>query len=64
MSKFPTALAAMLASAITSAPVAAQTLEAYAVLPADTFEPGPTSGQFTPAANSRPVNAGLVNCAP
>jgi len=31
----------------------AQTLEGYAVLPADTFEPGPTSGQFITPANGR-----------
>ena len=36
-------------------PVAAQaaTLTAYAVLPADTFVPGPTSGQEIKAANGR-----------
>jgi hypothetical protein len=32
---------------------AAQTLEGFAVLPADTFEPGPTSGQFITPANGR-----------
>ena len=32
---------------------AAQTLEGIAVLPADTFAPGPTSGQFITAANGR-----------
>ena len=31
----------------------AQTLESIAVLPADTFEPGPTSGQFASPANGR-----------
>ncbi len=31
----------------------AQTLEAFAVLPADTFAPGPTSGQFIPETNNR-----------
>src|SRR5262245_48471527 len=31
----------------------AQTLEGIAILPADTFEPGPTSGQFITPANGR-----------
>jgi len=31
----------------------AQTLESIAILPADTFEPGPTSGQFASPANGR-----------
>ncbi|HKE83387.1 MAG TPA: esterase-like activity of phytase family protein [Vicinamibacterales bacterium] len=53
MLKTPTALAAALVSCAAWAPVAAQTLEAYAVLPADTFESGPTSGQFVTAANGR-----------
>ena len=30
-----------------------QTLEGLAVLPADTFAPGPTSGQFIAPANGR-----------
>ena len=34
-------------------PCAAQTLEGIAVLPADTFQPGPSSGQFIAAANGR-----------
>src|SRR5262245_62018539 len=34
-------------------PVEAQTLEGFASLPADTFEPGPTSGQFIAATNGR-----------
>jgi hypothetical protein len=34
-------------------PAAAQTLEGLAVLPADTFAPGPTSGQFIAPANGR-----------
>src|SRR5687767_14351999 len=34
-------------------PADAQTLEALAVLPADTFAPGPTSGQFIMPANGR-----------
>ncbi len=33
--------------------VQAQTLEGFASLPADTFAPGPTSGQFITAANGR-----------
>jgi hypothetical protein len=33
--------------------VSAQTLDAFAVIPADTFAPGPTSGQFAAAANGR-----------
>ena len=43
----------VLLTCVTDHPVAAQTLEAFAVLPADTFEPGPTSGQFAAAANGR-----------
>jgi hypothetical protein len=31
----------------------AQTLEGFASFPADTFAPGPTSGQFITAANGR-----------
>ena len=31
----------------------AQTLEAFASFPADTFAPGPTSGQLVTPANSR-----------
>jgi hypothetical protein len=34
-------------------PARAQTLERFASLPADTFAPGPTSGQFIAAANGR-----------
>ena len=34
-------------------PASAQTLEGFASLPADTFEPGPTSGQFIAATNGR-----------
>jgi hypothetical protein len=37
----------------TTAPVEAQTLERFAALPADTFAPGPTSGQFISPANGR-----------
>lgn len=51
MLKTPTALAAVFVSCVACVPVAAQTLEACAVLPADTFEAGPTSGQFIAAAN-------------
>ena len=40
-------------AALTAAPVAAQTLERFASFPADTFAPGPTSGQFIQPANSR-----------
>ena len=36
-----------------SVPAWAQTLEGFAVLPADTFAPGPTSGQFIMPANGR-----------
>lgn len=36
-----------------AAPARAQTLEAFASLPADTFAPGPTSGQFIAPANGR-----------
>src|SRR5262245_9995284 len=36
-----------------SAPGQAQTLEGLAVLPADTFASGPTSGQFVAPANGR-----------
>jgi hypothetical protein len=43
----------LLSISIFSAPGLAQTLEKYAVLPADTFEPGPTSGQFITPANGR-----------
>jgi hypothetical protein len=53
MFKLPAALTTVMMSAIPTMPATAQTLEAYAVLPADTFEPGPTSGQFTTAANGR-----------
>lgn len=42
------ATAACVASAATAQ---AQTLEGFAVLPADTFAPGPTSGQFISPAN-------------
>jgi hypothetical protein len=37
----------------TSSLAFAQTLEGIAILPADTFEPGPTSGQFSAPANGR-----------
>ena len=36
-----------------SSPAAAQTLEGFATFPADTFAPGPTSGQFILPANGR-----------
>ena len=39
--------------ALANVPVWAQTLEGWAVLPADTFAPGPTSGQFIMPANGR-----------
>ena len=42
-----------LASPLAPAPVHAQTLEAFARLPADTFAPGPTSGQMITPANGR-----------
>ena len=35
------------------APAGAQTLERFASFPADTFAPGPTSGQFIAPANGR-----------
>src|SRR5262245_35370820 len=34
-------------------PASAQTLEGIAILPADTFKPGPTSGQFIAPTNGR-----------
>jgi hypothetical protein len=48
-----TALLAALIGFTAHAPVAAQTLEAFASLPADTFEPGPTSGQLIAPTNGR-----------
>jgi hypothetical protein len=36
-----------------AAPVAGQTLEGFARLPADTFAPGPTSGQLIAPTNGR-----------
>ena len=45
--------ALMVLMSLMSRPIAAQTLEGFAVLPADTFEPGPTSGQFITPANNR-----------
>lgn len=53
MLKCSAVLAAALLSGAVPLGAAAQTLEAYAVLPADTFEPGPTSGQFVTPANGR-----------
>jgi hypothetical protein len=44
MFKCSAVLAAALLSGTIPVAAVAQTLEAYAVLPADTFEPGPTSG--------------------
>lgn len=38
---------------LTSASLSGQTLEKFSRLPADTFAPGPTSGQFITAANGR-----------
>jgi hypothetical protein len=54
-----------------SASTGAQTLEGLAVLPADTFAAGPTSGQFIMPANGRtppftdrqPFRAFLRSCA-
>jgi len=46
-------LALLLLAGLASATVEAQTLEGRAVLPADTFEVGPTSGQFINPANGR-----------
>lgn len=47
-------LFALSASLLLAAPATeAQTLDAFAVLPADTFAPGPTSGQFIAPANGR-----------
>jgi PhoD-like phosphatase len=45
----------LLAMVIVAVPIAArsQTLEGFASFPADTFAPGPTSGQFITAANGR-----------
>ena len=43
----------LLITASYSIPSFAQTLEAIAILPADTFEHGPTSGQFIAPANGR-----------
>jgi hypothetical protein len=42
-----------LCGASIGAPAAAQTLEGFATLPADTFAPGPTSGQQITPANGR-----------
>ena len=53
MFKCSAVLAAALLSGTIPVAAVAQTLEAYAVLPADTFEPGPTSGQFVTPANGR-----------
>ncbi len=47
------ALIAMVLAAVSVTPSAAQTLEGIAILPADTFQPGPSSGQFIAAANGR-----------
>jgi hypothetical protein len=47
------ALTAVLLVAASVRPSTAQTLEGIAVLPADTFQPGPSSGQFITAANGR-----------
>jgi hypothetical protein len=44
---------ALLLSPSVVQPAAAQTLEKFAALPADTFAPGPTSGQFIAPANGR-----------
>jgi hypothetical protein len=49
----PFMLTATLALASAPTPVHAQTLEAFASLPADTFAPGPTSGQLITPANGR-----------
>jgi hypothetical protein len=53
--KAPITVILMLAAIVLAAAGSshAQTLEAFAVLPADTFEPGPTSGQFIAATNGR-----------
>jgi hypothetical protein len=52
-----TSLITLLVSAtlplVSTDPVVAQTLEGFASLPADTFAPGPTSGQFIEPANER-----------
>jgi hypothetical protein len=47
------ALMAMVLVAVSAIPCTAQTLEGIAILPADTFQPGPSSGQFIAAANGR-----------
>ena len=47
------ALAGTLLMAPGATPASAQTLEALAILPADTFAPGPTSGQLIAPANGR-----------
>jgi len=44
---------ALLVFAAAGLPAHAQVLEAFAALPADTFAPGPTSGQFIMPANGR-----------
>jgi len=46
------ALIAVLLVAVSVIPCAAQTHEGIAILPADTFQPGPSSGQFITAARS------------
>jgi hypothetical protein len=47
------ALAAAMACSLATAAHAAGTLAGWAVMPADTFAPGPTSGQFVADANGR-----------
>ncbi len=55
--------ATALAAAVLAAPAhAAGTLAGFAVMPADTFAPGPTSGQFASGANGR--NLPLVDQQP
>ena len=46
-------MAAVILCSAAGAPSAAQTLEAIAILPADTFAAGPTAGQFIAPANGR-----------
>jgi hypothetical protein len=46
--RFARLLVVLLAAGLMVVPVEAQTLAGFASLPADTFAPGPTSGQLIP----------------
>src|SRR5215831_4688542 len=49
----PSLCIALFIASVWFSPCFSQTLEGIAILPADTFEPGPTSGQFITPANGR-----------